>query len=268
MEYIEGGDLLALAQAAPEGVDEFTLRPLVWDLAHAIADAKRLGSALLLVRCPRFPTFFGVRVLPPPPPCLPRGVWLTRLGGCLSCAPRWSRLCLCIPVPLLLFLAVLYCQWLWRVSPCAHPPSFPPSNRVVIVVRDTDPTGMTHSPSRLPPPQDLKPENVLLLPDGGAKVCDVGALVPVDSCGVPLTPVVAFTPGYAAPEVLACAGVPTRLSLRPAAVYALGALATAVLGNQRVSANLRDLLSRMTHPLPFGRPSIHRVLQHPWFHDA
>lgn len=50
MEYIEGGDLLKFAQRQQGGcIDEFTLRPIVWDLATAIVDAKRLGSAVILV---------------------------------------------------------------------------------------------------------------------------------------------------------------------------------------------------------------------------
>ena len=50
MEFIEGGDVLRFAQRQ-QGccVDEFTLRPIVWDLAAAIYDAKRLGSAVILV---------------------------------------------------------------------------------------------------------------------------------------------------------------------------------------------------------------------------
>lgn len=115
--------------------------------------------------------------------------------------------------------------------------------------------------------QDLKPENVLLLEDGGVKVCDMGALVKVDATGIPIDAesfVGSFTPEYTAPEVLA--GV-SALSLRPASVFALGAVARALLGDKKASPALASLLDAMTQPLPFNRPSIHRVMQHAWFHQ-
>ena len=50
MEYIAGGDLLRFAQRQPDGfVDEWILRPIMWDVATAIRDVKRMGSAIILV---------------------------------------------------------------------------------------------------------------------------------------------------------------------------------------------------------------------------
>jgi hypothetical protein len=116
--------------------------------------------------------------------------------------------------------------------------------------------------------QDMKPENLLVLPDGGVKVCDVGCLVSVDACGVPKNPEAVadnYTPEYAAPEVVH-GGWP--VSLRPAAIYSLGAVAKALLGPHQPSSHLLSLLNAMTQPAPCHRPNIHGVLQHPWFHDA
>lgn len=114
----------------------------------------------------------------------------------------------------------------------------------------------------------MKPENILVLPDGGAKICDVGCLVKVDDCGVPVDPKSVedhYTPAYAAPELCCASLVP--LSLRPSAIFSLGVMCRALLGRRtKVSPQLDQLLSAMTQPLPFNRPSIHRVLQHEWFH--
>lgn len=136
----------------------------------------------------------------------------------------------------------------------------------------------------------MKPENVLVLSDGGAKLCDVGCLVKVDDCGSTLHPDTlahgGYTPAYAAPELMLTSSISTPgstaiprrtslapISLRPAVIYSLGVMCKALLGwgtgtgsGCEVSPELKDLLTMMTSPLPFNRPSIHRVLQHEWFH--
>jgi hypothetical protein len=51
MEYVEGGDLLAHVTSSKEGcIDEGRLRPIVWDMATAVRDAKRLGAVMIMVR--------------------------------------------------------------------------------------------------------------------------------------------------------------------------------------------------------------------------
>jgi serine/threonine protein kinase len=51
MEYVEGGDLLTYVTSSKDGcIDEGRLRPILWDMATAVRDAKRLGAVMIMVR--------------------------------------------------------------------------------------------------------------------------------------------------------------------------------------------------------------------------
>ncbi len=102
--------------------------------------------------------------------------------------------------------------------------------------------------------RDITPSNILVTPEGSAKLIDFGIARPVDSGSVdrsaspPSLASLSLTPGYAAPERLVSAEVTTG-----ADIYSLGKILEKMMADELGNAELRAIVARATAPAPQDR---------------
>jgi len=96
--------------------------------------------------------------------------------------------------------------------------------------------------------RDVKPANVIVEPDGTAKLIDFGIALPQDATALTRTGLVLGTERYAAPEVMEGQPASERSDL-----YSAGVVLRACEG--RCSPELRSLVEWLTSPEPGGRPA-------------
>jgi serine/threonine-protein kinase len=97
--------------------------------------------------------------------------------------------------------------------------------------------------------RDVKPQNVLLDPDGSAKLIDFGIALPADATSLTQTGQVLGTARYVAPEVMRGEPASERSDL-----FSCGVLLRDCLG-PRSPGHLRVLADRLANPDPRGRPA-------------
>jgi eukaryotic-like serine/threonine-protein kinase len=96
--------------------------------------------------------------------------------------------------------------------------------------------------------RDVKPGNVILEPDGTAKLIDFGIALPQDATALTSTGLILATERFAAPEVMAGRPASERSDL-----YSCGVLLRSCEG--RCSDDLRALILWLTRPEPDARPA-------------
>jgi eukaryotic-like serine/threonine-protein kinase len=96
--------------------------------------------------------------------------------------------------------------------------------------------------------RDVKPANVIVEPDGTAKLIDFGIALPQDATALTRTGLVLGTERYAAPEVME-----GQLASERSDLYSAGVVLRACEG--RCSPGLRSLIEWLTSPDPGGRPA-------------
>ena len=96
--------------------------------------------------------------------------------------------------------------------------------------------------------RDVKPANVIVEPDGTAKLIDFGIALPQDATALTRTGLVLGTERYAAPEVMEGQAATERSDL-----YSAGVVLRACEG--RCSPALRSLIEWLTSTEPDGRPA-------------
>ncbi len=97
--------------------------------------------------------------------------------------------------------------------------------------------------------RDIKPQNVLIAPDGSAKLIDFGIALPADATALTRTGHLLGTARYLAPEVMNGGQAGARSDL-----YSCGVLLRDCLGDS-ASAPLCALVNRLTDPDPRARPA-------------
>ena len=97
--------------------------------------------------------------------------------------------------------------------------------------------------------RDVKPQNVLLGPDGGAKLIDFGIALPDDATSLTNTGQLLGTARFIAPEVMSGAPATQRSDL-----YSCGIVLRDCLGD-RPSRELRGLVARLASEEPRDRPA-------------
>jgi len=96
--------------------------------------------------------------------------------------------------------------------------------------------------------RDVKPANIVLDPEGTAKLIDFGIALPPDATALTSTGLVLGTERYAAPEVMEGHAASERSDL-----YSLGVVLRACHGER--SGDLDDLVEWLTEPDPRNRPA-------------
>jgi serine/threonine-protein kinase len=96
--------------------------------------------------------------------------------------------------------------------------------------------------------RDVKPANIVLEPEGTAKLIDFGIALPPDATALTSTGLVLGTERYAAPEVMEGHAASERSDL-----YSLGVVLRACHGER--SRDLDDLVEWLTEPDPRNRPA-------------
>jgi serine/threonine-protein kinase len=96
--------------------------------------------------------------------------------------------------------------------------------------------------------RDVKPANIVLEPEGTAKLIDFGIALPQDATALTSTGLVLGTERYAAPEVMEGHSASERSDL-----YSLGVVLRACHGER--SRRLDDLVGWLTEPDPRNRPT-------------
>lgn len=96
--------------------------------------------------------------------------------------------------------------------------------------------------------RDVKPANIVLEPEGTAKLIDFGIALPLDATSLTSTGLVLGTERYAAPEVMEGHAASERSDL-----YSLGVVLRACRGER--SPALDDLVEWLTGPDPRNRPA-------------
>jgi serine/threonine-protein kinase len=96
--------------------------------------------------------------------------------------------------------------------------------------------------------RDVKPANIVLEPEGTAKLIDFGIALPPDATALTSTGLVLGTERYAAPEVMEGRAASERSDL-----YSLGVVLRACHGER--SRDLDDLVEWLTEPDPRDRPA-------------
>ncbi|HEX5762735.1 MAG TPA: serine/threonine-protein kinase [Solirubrobacterales bacterium] len=97
--------------------------------------------------------------------------------------------------------------------------------------------------------RDVKPQNVLLAPDGSAKLIDFGIALPQDATSLTRTGNLLGTARYVAPEVMSGEPATERSDL-----YSCGLVLQDCLADQP-SRPLAGLVERLAHPEPGRRPA-------------
>jgi hypothetical protein len=97
--------------------------------------------------------------------------------------------------------------------------------------------------------RDVKPQNLLIGPDGGAKLIDFGIALPDDATSLTQTGQLLGIARYIAPEVMAGAPATPRADL-----YSAGVVLRDCLG-EGASRELRALVARLTDADPTDRPA-------------
>jgi serine/threonine-protein kinase len=97
--------------------------------------------------------------------------------------------------------------------------------------------------------RDIKPQNVLIAPDGSAKLIDFGIALPADATALTRTGHLLGTARYLAPEVMNGGPAGARSDL-----YSCGVLLRDCLDDS-ASASLRALVNRLADPDPRARPA-------------
>jgi eukaryotic-like serine/threonine-protein kinase len=97
--------------------------------------------------------------------------------------------------------------------------------------------------------RDIKPQNVLVAPDGSAKLIDFGIALPADATALTRTGHLLGTARYLAPEVMNGGPATERSDL-----YSCGVLLRDCLGDSP-PASLRALVDRLSDPDPRARPA-------------
>lgn len=100
--------------------------------------------------------------------------------------------------------------------------------------------------------RDVKPANLILEPDGTAKLIDFGIALPLDATALTSTGLVLGTERYAAPEVME-----GRPSTERSDLYSAGVVLRSCRG--LCSPQLGSLIEWMTKPAPGDRPASARV---------
>jgi serine/threonine protein kinase len=96
--------------------------------------------------------------------------------------------------------------------------------------------------------RDIKPHNIVIAPDGTAKLIDFGIALPRDATSLTQTGLILGTKRYAAPEVMEGRSATERSDL-----YSCGVVLRACLGEG--SATLTSLVDRLTSADPRSRPA-------------
>jgi serine/threonine protein kinase len=96
--------------------------------------------------------------------------------------------------------------------------------------------------------RDVKPQNILIAPDGTAKLIDFGIALPGDATSLTQTGLILGTKRYAAPEVMEGLPATERSDL-----YSCGVVLQSCLGEEPPA--LRSLVNRLTSADPRRRPA-------------
>jgi serine/threonine-protein kinase len=96
--------------------------------------------------------------------------------------------------------------------------------------------------------RDIKPHNIVIAPDGTAKLIDFGIALPRDATSLTQTGLILGTKRYAAPEVMEGRSATERSDL-----YSCGVVLRACLGEGSVT--LTSLVDRLTSTDPRSRPA-------------
>jgi serine/threonine protein kinase len=96
--------------------------------------------------------------------------------------------------------------------------------------------------------RDIKPQNIIIAPDGGAKLIDFGIALPADATSLTQTGLILGTKRYAAPEVMEGEAATERSDL-----YSCGIVLRSCLRDE--APGLRSLVARLTSSDPRDGPT-------------